>query len=1115
MIKKLFTGILCFLFLSFFSIAQTTNNSLNIKILLKPGKYTLLNIIKTLSATKGVTLTYNIKSLPLDDIIEVDKENPDLKQVLDVIQKATQVEYIVKNEYIILKRKKQNGKYQVTGMVKDSSFNEPLVGTSIYIKGSNTGVTSDADGNYNFKLLPGNYILEFSFLGYNTEQRIINLNDDMELNVVLKPTTKSIREVKIITKKHDNYYLDIGRPIQSIDAVEIESQNVNNASDILLARLSGVWATKSSGMPGDHVNIRIRGINSLFGSVDPLYVIDGVLVPIVNLNTLGIADLNIHDIENLTVLKDASSEALYGFQGGNGVIMIDTKQGQKENHIDFTAKFGIEYFNKRYDLMNTKDFLSSMDSSKIKKLSLIRQYYPQFSDTLSNENMQNKIFKVGVIKEYQLSGSGSAKDISYYLSGNYYDHSGIIENSSYKRYSFSANAERKFLNWISASIGYRGSLQNNKDNLDTYGGNDLIMQGINKPPLIKTTPLKYYANPTQYFNRYYLNFYSLSQGPELTDSLVKNTNKSENIYSNTFRGSVKFNITDNLIISASSDLAFRKLHYLSNIHHYGYDLIFDPMGNLIISLYQPGPDYYLSSKEDITILNNQVGLNWQKKIDNHEFKLFANYKLYTDNVFWNVDSTNTNINNVNTSDEAYIRNSMSIHGPNGSVIRNINSCQGNFIYDFKQKYFISIAANYENLKEGVYVNFKELFPSLAFNWDLAQENFLNKLSWINHINLRADWGRSGNYPLNGMSDDLYGSSYHVYTSQIDSGLSIRQFGNHKMQPELVEERDFGVSIDLFKNSRFIICADLFYKTNSNLIIQRDIPEYYGSFQGAGKIFINIGKLENNGKEFCLEVIPVLSNHFMWYSKFNLSTNNQIVKKLDNNQPLNFPGADILSPDFRVNVNEKLGSIMGYKELGTWSGSDQEEWKKNKIYPKFINVGGYKFLNADTSNAIIDSKDKVSLGSSIPSYTWNWYNSFTYKNLSVDFIWYGVIGVNKYNATHAATFASGTNREINQLIDNNIKAITNPIFYQSSFFVENASFARLKQLTISYQLPKKFFDKMTTKFSLSFENLITITKYKGYDPEAAIYTDNNFSDNAIDKGAFPNPKAIYASITLKF
>ena len=181
----------------------------------------------------------------------------------------------------------------------------------------------------------------------------------------------------------------------------IELQNVNNASDILHSSITGVWATSTSASPGDHEKIRIRGQNSFFSSAEPLYVVDGVPVPIVNMSSLGIADLNIHDIENVTVLKDASSTALYGFQGGNGVVLIDTKKGG-ENEIRFSTKGGIQWFNNFYDLMNTQDFLASLQLAKNNIQSYLYNYYPKITDNPSNDNWQKEIFRKGSSQEYQL-----------------------------------------------------------------------------------------------------------------------------------------------------------------------------------------------------------------------------------------------------------------------------------------------------------------------------------------------------------------------------------------------------------------------------------------------------------------------------------------------------------------------------------------------------------------------------------------------------------------------------------------------------------------------------------------------------------------------------------------
>lgn len=220
--------------------------------------------------------------------------------------------------------------------------------------------------------------------------------------------------------------------------------------------------------------------------------------------------------------------------------------------------------------------------------------------------------------------------------------------------------------------------------------------------------------------------------------------------------------------------------------------------------------------------------------------------------------------------------------------------------------------------------------------------------------------------------------------------------------------------------------------------------------------------------------------------------------------------DILIPEYIIKEGRPLGDIYGYKIIGKWTASDTRA--KDIHYVRFSDM---KYLNADTINKRLTAADMVVIGNSIPKYTWDFSTTFQYRNFSLDLIWYAVQGVKKYNATRAATIMTGTNREINNFLRDSIQALASKIFYQSSLFIDDASFIRLKNITLTYEPSKKLYNHLKFKFSISFENLVTFTKYKGYDPEATTFTDNNFSDNAYDRGAVPNPKAFYATVGLTF
>jgi TonB-linked SusC/RagA family outer membrane protein len=975
--------------------------------------------------------------------------------------------------------------YPVQGIVQDAVNGDTLIGVTILLKGTQKGTVSNSKGNFSLSINPGDYTFVFSYTGYKTKEMPVNIKGNLFITITLQPALTNIDEVKIISQRKFFGNMEYGRDIPTIGSKTIELQNVNNASDILHSSVAGVWATNTSGSPGDHEKIRIRGQNSFFSSAEPLYVVDGVPVPIVNMSSLGIADLNIHDIENVTVLKDASSTALYGFQGGNGVVLIDTKKGG-ENELSFSTKGGIQWFNNFYDMMNTPDFLASLQLTKNNIHLNLYNYYPKITDNSSNDSWQKEIFKSGTSKEYQLSASGTVKTIKYYISGNYTDQQGILPNASYTRYTVSSRFSRIFWKKLAIDVGYRGSIQDNKDNQDTYMGNPLLFAGITKSSCIRSTPDSLYHDKNQNdYNRIYYNYPALNQ-EEQVQTLINRNNNSLRINSNILSSSARLQLTDHLSLNAMESLILRYSYY-----NYISDQNINNIGAIVT----------VKSNEDVFLYNQQYNVNYFNTFGNHKIDLVAAYRFYEDNLWWKVDTIEGQLNSY-----SYLRNSMAAYGPNGSVIRSIGSYVANASYNYKETYFVSAILNISHIKEGLFTNYSALFPSLAASWNIANIEPLKQLKWLNNFNLYSNWGESGNFPLNGLANDLYQNVQYYTGNSTGEYPIITQFANHYLKHETTQELDYGIK-SAFLDNRISFIATYYMKNINNLLVQRQIPYYYGG----GMQFLNIGEIGVTGKEFSLEATPLKTSNFSWVLKLNFSFSNQIVEKTLNNLPMVFASnSDILMPEFIVKNGQPLGDIYGYKNLGKWSTSDT---KAKDIH--YVKSGGMKYLNADTTNKKLDSKDMVVIGNSIPKYTWDFSNTFQYRDFSLNLLWYAVQGVKKYNATRAATIMTGTNREVNNYLRDSLNAINLAPFYQSSIFIEDASFIRLKTITFSYAPAKEFFLHMKFRFSLSFENMITITKYKGYDPEATTFTDNNFSDNAIDRGSVPNPKSMYATISIKF
>ena len=1092
-IISLFTGNIVF--------GQENKEILQTKLTFEKNEYEVKDLLDYIITNYNINIVYDNANKELKGKISIPKTTITLKQVLEILCNDLPFQYVVKRDYIILQPRKLSAFYEIKGIVTDS-LNRPLEAASLFIQGKAKGSITKANGEYLLKLPPGEYRLYCMYMGYETQNIMLNLYNNRINNFTLIEEKNAIPEVKITSQKKLYGNLKIGRTIETIEAKQIEELNVNNPSDILHARVNGVWATQTSGAPGDHQKIRIRGINSLFGSVEPLYIVDGVLVPTVNLRSLGITDLNVHDIESVTVLKDASSTALYGYMGGNGVVIIDTKKGG-EKKINFSTKQGFQWFNNFYNLMDTKNFLKTFYTSD--KLFYTEFYirrpnvspkYPSYSWFLDDINWQDVIFQPGNIKEYQLSGQGNIKTFDYYISGNYFEHTGIVVNSSYKKYSLSTNISKVFNSKLSAQINYKTCHQNNNNNLDSYLGNSLIYRGINAEP--EYTSAEEYINMN---NRFYLlnqniyepNPYALITSAQLKNKyspqyVIDNYERIQKINFHSVNFMAKYRFLNDFYFNASSSISFRDYTFKTDVD-----------------------ENYLLSNEGYIILSQQYNLAYSRQIKEHEFKLTSGVKLYKDNINWKVDSAYGDFlegeNEYEPIEEIYLKGSMSRYGEKGSIRRSINSIIGHLSYNYNKKFFISLVANYDHLIEGRNVEVTDLFPSVAINWDISREYWFRQIKSLEYFNIYANWGHSGNYALNSLSNDLYNKNIYPYSNDSeDQGYYIKNLSNHNLSHEKITEFDIGTELSLFQN-RAKININYFFKTNSDLLLQRDIPYYYGG----GTQFVNIGIMKNNGREYSVDLIPVKTSNFNWHIKLGYSKNNQYIKQLADTNILKFNKLDLLYPDFIIKEGGQVGSIYGYKIIGRITKEDN--LGLDRVGEALYQI---KYLNPDSSNLKINEDDKVIIGNSIPDFTWNFYNTFSYKNFELYFLIHAVIGVDKYNATKAATYITGTNWDVNTIIINNKDRYNaSSLYYESDAFIEDASFIRFKMLTLSYSPKKVFFNHVSAKFSVSIENLVTITKYSGYDPEATIFTDNNFSDNAIDRGAYPIPKSMYFSIGFTF
>ena len=1115
----------------YFLNANRDNMQKEAMIAFSKTNLTVKQALNEINSLDEVSVAYNGKETFLDYKITLPKDSINVKEALQLIESQAPVLIIFNNNHIIIKSRKLKKSYQLIGKVKDAEISEALIGATVLMPGSSQGTVTNVNGEFVLNLAPDNYQFEIRYLGYKNKKFTVNLFEDKNITVFLEATQQEIEEVKVIGNYIDVQELETGRNIERIDAKTIKQINYNNPTDALQGRINGVWSTRVSGAPGDHQKIRIRGINSLFAAVDPLYVVNGVQIPVVNLTTLGIADINSRDIESITVLKDVASTAYYGYQGGNGVVKIETKKGGGKNQISFSSRTGFQNMKKRYPLMNSKEFLQTMEKidtvfpyhytnypryyeipqdalTLISGIRTERNVYPHYNDTIAyaDTGWQDKLFQYGKVQEYQLAFQGSKKKFIYYISGNYFDHDGVVINSNYNKYSYSANLGISPFKNFNISVSGFGSIRENKNNLDNYLGNKKILQGINIEPNYnilsyeeKQRIREFYQGEDYTMNRpEEMYAFGLKDMPDLYINNLWNgsdlfylRNQNKDITSNNVSLEFNYQIGPNLSISNRSSVSSKEYTFYSKIKP-GY---IDDEAK------------HYNSIENYKVMSNVFNGNYSKAFSGHTVILNATYRFYRDQVKWNVDSVyGFKLDEIDKTTDGYIRGSNAIYGKTGNVVREINSFIIHAKYSYKNRYTISAFANFDQMEEGNHVNAKEIFPSVALNWDISKEHWLSALNNLNELSIYANWGITGNYPLNSLSNSLYAERLLSNEKEYEKAIYISNLANHFLLHEEAEELNFGLRVNVFQD-RLLLNANYYMKENRNLIINRDIPYYYGG----GKYIGNFGRMRHKGFELTIEGYPVETNKFTWNTIFGYSTNRQRVMDIYHGEDtMLFKRSQILIPDFYIAVDAPIGDIVGYNYQGLWTDEDEELQN-----PHYINRSGIKYYKNDTLNLELSEDDKMVIGNSLPDFTCHWINNFRYKNFSINMHWYAVIGVDKFNATKASTYYTQVNKEIKNYVDDTLSHFMDPFFYESSYFIEDASFVQLKNLNFVYT-PKAFFkNKIQLSFSLSFENLVILSRYSGYDPEATVYTDNNFSDNSIDLGAYPSPKSIFFGIDLTF
>lgn len=949
----------------------------------------------------------------------------------------------------------------IKGVINDEQ-GETIIGASVIIKGEDTGTTSDMDGRFTLEA-PEGAILVISYIGYHTQE--VKVRKRSLLRVVLKEDNQLLDEVVVVgygtVKKSD-----LTGAVSGVSNRQYKNQPVQRVENILQGRTPGVEVTATSGMPGASMKVRVRGTTSINKSSDPLYVIDGII------SSSGLDGINPSDIQSMEILKDASSTAIYGSRGSNGVILITTKQGSEgKAQVTFDASVGLSTVRKQYDLLNAYEYATALNDIRGSS-TISAEDLEAYKNGTKGINWTDLLTRTGITQDYRLAISGGNEKVKYLISGNVLDQEAITIMSDYKRYGIRANIDSEVKPWLTISAKLNASSLHKHNE---GGANWLHVTNFSPTMELKDPETGVYNTDP----------YNMIGSSPYGEMIVNNSD------------SYSYNLNANLT------LLFKVMKGLTLSVQGGYDYDNSPSYSFRSKLDSPGA---INSASNTNALHNYWqntnNLTWQKQFGDHSFTAMGVWEISRS---WDsqLKGTGSNLNNE----------SVGYWNLGNAAIRDASNSYTEFSlasgivranYDYKKRYFITAALRADGSSKFQGDNKWGYFPSAAVAWDIAQESFMSNQHVLDQLKLRASFGVTGNQDIAAYSTlgMLSGASYGWGTSTSSTGYWGYQFATPGITWEKTYQYDLGLDMSI---GGFNITVDWFKKQTKDLLFQKQVPKY----NGGGTYWVNQGKLNNTGVELSLTTFPV-KEAVTWETSLNASyVKNEV--------------ADLAGDDFVLTANySDLGGPMQIMKPGYPMGSFYVyQWKG------FDDKGANLYQKADgslTTNPTSD--DLVVKGQASPKWTVGWNNTVTWKNWTLNVFFNAATGYDRLNISRfMAASMTGVSRFITlrdayfkgwDHVANKADALypsltntDNKSYANSDFWLEDASFIKLKNISLSYRIPRRVLKFASVQLSVSAQDLFTITRYKGMDPE--VYT----SYDGLDYGAYPIPRTITFGAKIRF
>lgn len=1023
----------------------------------------------------------------------------------------------------------QNSK--ISGVVTDSN-GEPLIGVNVVVKGTDNGTITDVNGSYKLEV-PLSATLVFKYIGYM--DKTVDAKQGVIINVVMKEDMQSLDEVVVVgygtVRKRD-----LTGSVSSVGSAQLKERSFGNALQSMAGQVSGVQITQTQGAPGIAPTIKVRGSSSINAGTSPLYVIDGI--PLED-NTVSTGDngsssnmsfnrnplnnINPNDIESIEILKDASSAAIYGSRGANGVVLVTTKQGKAgKTKIEASYEFGLSRVNRRIETMNATEWIDFETAARNNSWATILKKNPnavrgnntiipvEFSDPEwiarigEGTDWQDVLFRTAFTNNMQISASGGSEKTQFMVSAGYLNQEGVVDQNEYDRISLRSNVRHKFNDRF--SLGMNIALtRSNDSSYGTAGKSDAVSLAVQSAPIfplyVETGSLGF-KDPNSIWNTFAKYGFQFWHPYSLTREMSKKKTTNTILVNSFLEWKLMDGLTFKTALNATSEDSQHN-SYWNEGQKYGYS------------------GWVAATADFITMRS----FNWAWENTLNYNKVFAEDHAVTGLLGYTMQEQRLDFSNMTAGS---FSNDM-VHTLNaGKVNRGATSAEewallsylARATYAYKGKYLTSVALRADGCSRFGKNNRWGYFPSASVAWRISEETFIKDIEWIDNLKLRLSYGETGNNQISNYGAiGLLNYLPYVENGNVNQGLYTNTFPDSDLKWEKTGQTNFGIDASLFRN-RINVGLDIYYSRTHDLLLDVPVPVLTGFTSS----LTNIGELENRGVEFTLSTRN-FEGDFAWNTDFNISTNrNKVLKLGANDAPILVITNDAIS---KTEVGQPVGNYFGYIFDGVLSQKDIDSGML--VYPG-SEAGDPKVRNVNGDN-VINADDRTIIGNYQPDFTWGMTNSFSYKRIDLSVMLTGSHGGEIMNQHSRFLKSFNGDRNAYQYVTdywksdanpgsgniNKPRVIQNTVQAQSStYWIEDASFVRIKNIRVGYNFPSALMKKWrmsNVKLYVNLENVHVFSDYSNYDPEGSTFQSGYRV--GYDYGAYPNPFTATAGLSFSF